>query len=338
MTRLVDFTTDGPGHQVRTGPEWFQRALAERPEPGLVTVNGAKIAFSCWGARDDRGLVFVHGGGAHSGWWDHIAPWFSDSHRVVAVDLSGHGDSDHRSHYTLETWTDEVLEVSRAAGLSGPPVLVGHSMGGFVAIAAAARFGPELAGVIGVDSPVSTLDPEMASNDLRRTGSGSRFYPTLDEIVGRFRTVPPQAHYLDYVVDHVARRSARETPQGWQWKYDSRIFTQFAAGLREFALPYLAKVSCRFALLAAEHGLVTADVSDSMYEALGRAAPIVTLPDSGHHPMLDQPLVLVASIGALLADWRHSSPRRPHRGDSESRSQETLSTSTRREVSATSNV
>ena len=294
----------------RSAPGWFRRALATEPDVGSTVVQGARIGFSCWGEADDPGIVLVHGGGAHAGWWDHIAPWFSGSHRVVAIDLSGHGDSDHRRHYTLEMWTEEVMSVARAADVSGPYVVVGHSMGGFVAIAAAARLGHELAGVIAVDSPVSAPDPEMTSKDLQRAGRSGRAYQTLDEIVARFRTIPPQAQYLDYVIEHVARRSARHSQEGWQWKYDSRIFTQFASGLREFALPYLEQVSCRFALLAAEHGLVTADVSEAMYEALGRAAPIVALPDSGHHPMLDQPLVLVASIRALLADWQHSIPRR----------------------------
>lgn len=293
----------------RTVPAWFRRAIADVPEPASTVVRGARIAFSSWGEPNRPGIVLVHGGGAHAGWWDHIAPWFSDSYQVVAVDLSGHGDSDHRPLYTLETWTEEALSVARVAGIAGPPVVVGHSMGGFVAIAAAARYGQELAGVIAIDSPVTAPDPEMSSSDLQRVGRSGKSYVTLDEIVSRFRTIPPQAAYLDYVVDHVARRSVRRTEQGWEWKYDARIFTQFASGMREFALPYLRGIGCRFALLAAEQGLVTPDIGEAMYEVLGRAAPIVSLPDSGHHPMLDQPLVLVTAIRALLADWQHSVPR-----------------------------
>ena len=126
----------------------------------------------------------------------------------------------------------------------------------------------------------------------------------------RFRTVPPQPHYLDYVVDHVARRSLRPVDGGWQWKFDRRIFEQFAGGMRGIALPYLSEIRCRFALLRSEQGLVTPDIGNSMYEALGRVAPVIELPEAGHHAMLDQPLVLLTALRTLLADWEHSDPHR----------------------------
>ena len=77
------------------------------------------------------------------------------------------------------------------------------------------------------------------------------------------------------------------------------------------ALPYLPRVRCRLALLRSEHGLVTPDISASMYEALGRVSPVIEIPAVGHHAMLDEPLILLTAIRALLADWDHSSPRRP---------------------------
>jgi pimeloyl-ACP methyl ester carboxylesterase len=47
-----------------------------------------------------------------------------------------------------------------------------------------------------------------------------------------------------------------------------------------------------------------------MFNLLGRAAPVVEIPQAQHHVMLDQPLALVAALRALLADWEHSTPRR----------------------------
>jgi hypothetical protein len=47
-----------------------------------------------------------------------------------------------------------------------------------------------------------------------------------------------------------------------------------------------------------------------MYESLGRVAPVIELPQSGHHAMIDQPLLLLTAIRTLLADWEHSEPRR----------------------------
>lgn len=271
-----------------------------------TTVDGATISYLGWGERHRRGLVFVHGGGAHAHWWTHVAAGFAQDFRVLAIDLSGHGDSDHRATYSLEQWAEEVVAVAEHGGVTGRPVVVGHSLGGFVTIVTAARHGDRLDGVIVCDSPVSEPDPEIASHAGNAFGSRRRSYASVEEAVARFRTVPAQEHYLDYVIDHVARQSLRKTPEGWVWKFDRGIFQQFAGQLRHVALPHLRQINCRFALLRSECGLVTQDVSATMYEALGRRAPVVELPEAGHHAMLDQPLVLLTALRTLLADWDHS--------------------------------
>jgi pimeloyl-ACP methyl ester carboxylesterase len=293
-------------------PGWFRRALAVPFEDGSVEVDGASIHYLAWGERGHRGLVFVHGGGAHAHWWTHIAATFAAELRVLAVDLSGHGDSDHRPEYEIEQWTEEIVAVAADGGIDGPPVVVGHSMGGFVTIATAALHGDDLAGVIVCDSPVTEPDPEVESYRLKESFGRPRTYASAEEALARFRTVPPQEHYLDYVIDHVGRRSLREADGGWQWKFDRRIFEQFAGGsMRAIALPYLGRVRSRFALLRSERGLITHDIGASMYEVLGRVAPVIELPEAGHHAMLDQPLVLLTALRTLLADWDHSEPHKP---------------------------
>ncbi|MGO9027572.1 MAG: alpha/beta fold hydrolase [Acidimicrobiales bacterium] len=291
-------------------PAWFRNALDVRQTDLEVEVDGCAIHALACGRPGDRGLVFVHGGGAHAHWWTHVAASFSEEFRVVCIDLSGHGDSGHRSEYSLEQWTEEVVAVAVAGEMDGPPVVVGHSMGGFVTIATAARHHDRVSGAIVCDSPVTEPDPEIGAYRLREAFGRPRVYPTVEEAVAHFRTVPSQEHYLDFVVDHVARRSIRPVPEGWQWKFDRDIFAQFGGGLRGVALPYLSQVLCRFALLRSEHGLVTADIGRSMYEELGRVTPVIELPEAGHHAMLDQPLILLTALRTLLADWDHSEPRR----------------------------
>ena len=78
-------------------------------------MDGAAIHYLAWGEPGRRGMVFVHGGGAHAHWWTHVAARFADDFRVLAIDLSGHGDSDHRPGYSLDQWTDEVVAVARPA-------------------------------------------------------------------------------------------------------------------------------------------------------------------------------------------------------------------------------
>ena len=289
-------------------PAWFARALEVPFEDGFVAVDGASIHYLAWGEPGRRGLVFVHGGGAHAHWWTHIAATFASSFRVVAVDLSGHGDSSHRDVYDLDQWTSEVVAVASAGSISGPPVIVGHSMGGFVTVATAALHDSAVSGAIVCDSPVTKPDPEVESYRLKEAFGRPRTYESVADAVARFRTVPPQEHYLPYVIEHVAAQSLLAVDGGWQWKFDRRIFEQFAGGMRGIAMPYLERVRCRFALLRSECGLVTPDIGASMYEALGRVAPVIEIPEAGHHAMLDQPLLLLTALRTLLADWDHSNP------------------------------
>ena len=57
----------------------------------------------------------IHGGAAHAHWWDHIAPLLAEGREVIASDLSGHGDSDRRSDYSVEAWAEEALAVAGIA-------------------------------------------------------------------------------------------------------------------------------------------------------------------------------------------------------------------------------
>ncbi len=291
-------------------PSWFTRALAVPRGDLTVEVDGCAVHALTFGTPGTRGLVFVHGGGAHAHWWTHVAATFADEFRVVCPDLSGHGDSGHRPSYSLEQWTDEVMAVAGAGDIAGPPVIVGHSMGGFVTIGTAALHGDEVSGAIVCDSPVTEPDPEIASYRLREAFGRTRVYPTLEDAFAHFRTVPAQEHYLDYVMDHVAHHSVRSTADGYRWKFDRNVFAQFQGGIRSVALPYLSRVRSRFALLRSENGLVTRDIGRFMYEELGRVTPVIELPEAGHHAMLDQPLILLTALRTLLADWDHSEPRR----------------------------
>ncbi len=196
------------------------------------------------------------------------------------------------------------------------PVLVGHSMGGMVTIATAALAGADrLAGVVVCDSPVTEPDPEVGAARLG-VFRKARVYDTAEEALTHFRTVPEQEHYLDYVIDHVARHSLFQDDAGWHWKFDPNLFAQFTGDVRGAALKYLGQIGCRLALLRSEKGLVTKDIGQFMYDRMGRVTPVVGLPEAGHHAMLDQPLLLVTAIRTLLADWDHSLPlkRRPEVG------------------------
>ena len=119
--------------------------------------------------------------------------------------------------------------------------------------------------------------------------------------------MPEQPCENDYLIDYIARTSLGEVAGGFTWKFDPRIFQRIAPRPAE---ELLSKVQCRVALFRAEYGLVTPDIGDYMYELLGRSAPVIEVPDSHHHLMLDQPLAFITGLRAVLMDWEHSLPRR----------------------------
>lgn len=286
-------------------PEWFTAALAVPARQRTVAVAGATISYRMWGESSPRGLVLVHGGAAHSRWWDHIGPLLTGGRRVVALDLSGHGDSDRREHYDLDVWAREVLAVAADAGIELPPTVIGHSMGGFVTLRLASLVGARIAGAVAVDSPVREVTPEEEAARQQRAFGPLRVYPSRAAALARFRTIPEQPT-LPYAAAHVAATSIRRLGDGWSWKFDPRIFARVHPSLAQ-----LTRLDCRVALLRAEHGIVSPQVSEAMYDRLGRVAPVIEIPAAGHHIMLDQPIALVAAIRTLLSDWDHSVPDQP---------------------------
>jgi pimeloyl-ACP methyl ester carboxylesterase len=277
-------------------PRWFEQAVALVPEHRDTVVGGARVHLRCWGDEDRPGLVLVHGGAAHSGWWDHVAPFFAGTHRVVAPDLSGHGDSDRRDAYGMAAWAEEVVAGAAAGGITGPPLVVGHSMGGWVAATVGVEHADAVDGIAIVDSPL--MEPPPEEEVLRRRARAMRVYPTRAEILARFGTLPPQDVVLPYVKAHIAAQSVRPVEGGWTWKFDPRLFGE-RAPLRLL----LPRLGCRAAYIRSEHGLVPPAMAATVDELVGSRVPIVELPDAGHHPMLDQPLPLVTALRMLLQQW-----------------------------------
>jgi pimeloyl-ACP methyl ester carboxylesterase len=285
-------------------PEWFTQALSAPVAERVTVLDGVPVAYRMWGSSPNgRGIVLVHGGAAHSRWWDHIGPLLTVDRRVIAIDLSGHGDSGRRESYSFDGWAREILAVAADAGLDAPTV-IGHSMGGVVTLRLAALFGSRIEGAVVIDSPVRNPAPEQHAAQDRRVFRELRVYPSREAAIARFRPVPDQP-VLGYIADHVAATSVRQVDGGWTWKWDPRVFV-----LEPPRAP-LTRLACRVALFRAEHGIMSAEMSEIMYDRLGRVAPLIEIPAAGHHIMLDQPIALAAALRTLLSDWDHSLPAEP---------------------------
>jgi pimeloyl-ACP methyl ester carboxylesterase len=285
-------------------PDWFTKALAQVPQHSHVDVGGCRIHVRTWGSPDNPPLVLVHGGGAHSGWWDHIAPLLSTAHRVVAPDLSGHGDSGTRNSYGLRLWAHEVVAVAEAAS-PRQPTIIGHSMGGWVTASAATHYGDDIDSIVIIDSPLRDRAPE--EGPLGNRSKRPRSYRSKDDIVARFRPVPEQHVVLPFVAGHIAGESVRRTLKGWTWKFDPAIFGGHLLDQtpveQEIMEATMNQMPCRVGYVRCENGLVPPDMAQTIRDIMQLKGPFVELAEAGHHPMLDQPLPLVATLRTLLEFW-----------------------------------
>ncbi|MGH6871437.1 MAG: alpha/beta fold hydrolase [Rhizomicrobium sp.] len=290
---------------VPAAPAWFGRVTADAPESRFVEVQGAPIHYLRWGDRLRPGLLLVHGNAAHAYWWSFIAPFLAREYNVAAMDLSGMGDSGWRQTYSMETFVEEQLAVCEDAGMFAPgepPIIVAHSFGGFVTMLTGALHGDRLAGTVIVDSPVNP--PDRPGGPPKRVIKPHKVYPTMAAALARFRLMPPQTCDNLYIVDWVGRRSLKGVEGGFTWKFDPAIWQRFSIG---DTAARLRATKCRIAIFRGENSiLMPPEIGDYMFNLLGRAAPVVTIPEAQHHVMLDQPLALVAALRALLADWNHS--------------------------------
>ena len=158
------------------------------------------------------------------------------------------------------TWAREVLAVASAEGPSGRATIVGHSMGGSVASAAAGHYGEQIDSIIVIDSPLQDEAPEEARlRDRKRHSSG---YQSKDEILERFAPVPAQGTVLPYISSHIADQSVRQTPEGWFWKFDPAIFHVRMGRVpadEEKLERAMAEMRCRIGYIRSEAGLVSPD-------------------------------------------------------------------------------
>ena len=115
------------------------------------SVDGVPISYEVHGAGEPTS-VFVHGWSCDGRYWRKQVPHFSKSHRVVVIDLAGHGHSGlGRKDYTMDAFGEDVRAVVAEVD-AGQVILVGHSMGGPVSVAAARLMPDKVIGIVGVDT------------------------------------------------------------------------------------------------------------------------------------------------------------------------------------------
>jgi len=254
-----------------------------------VVVDGARVSYSLEGTGAVN-VVLVHGFAAHRQWWDWVVPELLRDFRILRVDLSGHGESDHRNRYSIETWGTEVVAAALAAFGDGPTFLVGHSLGGRVVIASGRH--PELAA-----SGVLVLDTSFPDPELPRVPSQwkpvQRLYESREAAMERFRLVPPQP--IDpTILRTLAGHSVRAVEGGWTWRHDFRL------NPTELQFPPIADLGVPVRVAYGEESsVVDAPTAYRMAELVGDGTTVVSIPRAHHHLVLDAPEAVAAAITAL---------------------------------------
>jgi pimeloyl-ACP methyl ester carboxylesterase len=283
---------------------WLAWGLAQPARQRWLEHDGIRLNLREWGRAGDPGVVLVHGGAAHSHWWDHIGPRLARGRRVVAIDLSGHGDSGWRAEpYRLGAWASEIDAVAQTLRTSDTAaILVGHSLGGLVALKAAMQFPGAFSGAVVLDIVARQIEPEEQARRDRRAGRSGRLFETRQAAIANFRTLPEGGDgQIAAIVRHIAAHSVSQVPGGWSWKNDRSIFLRDAL-TRES----LAPVDFPICLVSAEHGLLPAATATLMARRLGPRATTATMPHAGHHLMLDQPIALTDCLEQRLSSWLRS--------------------------------
>jgi len=100
----------------------------------------------------DTALLFLHGWCGTHDYWKHQVDQFAKDYRVVAIDQAGHGESGNdRKEWTIDGLAADVAAVVEALKLQRV-ILIGHSMGGPVSLAAAPKLSGKLIAIVGVDT------------------------------------------------------------------------------------------------------------------------------------------------------------------------------------------
>jgi pimeloyl-ACP methyl ester carboxylesterase len=173
--------------------------------------DGVGLAYDEMGAGDPP-LLFVHGLACNRGFWPSQLSHFSAHHRVIAIDLRGHGGSDAPpQRYTMQGFADDLAWMSDRLGAERP-VLVGHSLGGLVAIELAAAAPKRLRAAVLIDSVL--LPPGDRAGAVHRLVAGLRGPDpagTLGGYYGTFFQPYSDPQLVSSVLEQVVRTAPHVT-------------------------------------------------------------------------------------------------------------------------------
>ena len=220
-------------------------------------------------------LLFIHGWTCQRSYWQPQLEYFKNQHTVLALDLPGHGDSPGDENGSISGFARDV--VAATAELPTPVALIGHSMGGAVALEAARQLTDQgetdkLAGVVLVDTFLINYG-ELSS----------------DEIAALYQ--PFEAQFDDAMHGLVANCCVESTPDALR----TRLQTEMSAAPPEQALPVWRSLlnwqpDAAFAAIQAPiHAINCPLIADTTRQRLRQHMTETIITDTGHFLQMERP-------------------------------------------------
>jgi len=265
-----------------------------------VRAGKIKLHYLDYGTRGLPPMLCIHGSAAHAHWYDFVAPGFIPKYHVRALDLRGHGDSEHVEppEYNFPVYAADVAQAVDALKLKDF-VLIGHSMGGMVALTFAATYPGFATHLIIVDSATRMNAAGVANmrNVGARAGSS---YASNEEFVARYKLRPAGTTAAPEVLSHLAHLGARQWPDGrWRPKFDRNVY----ATREPFdGLPHWANIKIPALWIRAGR---SKRIPDELVDLVRTVCPQVKVADvhgADHHVTLDNPDGFVQVVSDFLAE------------------------------------
>ena len=202
----------------------------------VLTRGEVRLAFDDEGSGSPP-LVFVHGIGSNGRFWSSQVEHFRRRHRVLAVDLRGHARSDSPEQaYTIRGFADDVGWVCSELGVE-LPLVIGHSLGGLVALELAATRSAAVAAVVLIDSVLLPgADRADVVEELIAALRGEAPEAALRAYFERFFTQDDDSATAARVLDEAVETPLHVTSSIWE---ESLRTWDDAAALRRCGVPLL---------------------------------------------------------------------------------------------------
>jgi len=274
-----------------------------------VKTNGVRLATKVWPGTGPT-IFAVHGLTANHTCWYPIADVVASSHRLIAYDLRGRGDSEKPpSGYSIAEHTRDLLGLLDHFGLERATIM-GHSLGAHIGVHLAAHHPERVAKLIlfdgGLDVRAEVLDSLAPAID--RLGVE---FPSLDGFLETLKTFPMFAgRWNDHLTRYFTYDVERGPGGGVRSKVPRHAIEDEVANVQQMRLWMLHhRITAPTLLLRAPDGLLRDDdclMTQDEAEAMAHAIPrcrLVIVPGTNHYTILlgDNPTVkreIVAFLGA----------------------------------------